>query len=134
MADVVTSQTVFDGEREAVMLFTDVSDGTGETAVVKVNVSSLLPNHLGWACNGVILERVHVSIKGMSVNILWDATIDVPAFIAAPGVYTFDFTKIKVPNNSGAGKTGNVLFTTIGATSGATYTIMLEMVKTYATK
>lgn len=133
MADVVTSQTVFDGEREAVMKFTNVSDGTGESAVTKVNVSALLPNSRGWACDGVTLERIHVSLNGMSVNILWDATADVPAFIAAPGVYTFDFTKIQLWNNSGAGKNGNVLFTTIGAGAGDTYTIVLEMVKHYAT-
>lgn len=131
MADVVTSQTVFDGEREAVMKFTNVSDGTGESAVVKVNVSALNANSRGQACNRVTLERIHVSINGMSVNILWDATADVPAFIAAPGVYTFDFTKIQLPNNAGAGITGNVLFTTIGASSGDTYTIVLEMVKHY---
>lgn len=132
MADTVTSQTIFDGEREAVMSFTNVSDGTGESAVVKVNVSALNPNFVGQACNRVTLERIHVSVKGMSVELLWDATADVPAFIAAPGVYTFDLGKIQLPNNSGAGQTGNVLFTTLGATSGSTYSIILEMVKHYA--
>ena len=34
MADAVTSQTIFDGERKAIMKFTNVSDGTGETAVL----------------------------------------------------------------------------------------------------
>ena len=35
MADVVTTQTIQDGQRKAVMKFTNVSDGTGESAVVK---------------------------------------------------------------------------------------------------
>lgn len=131
MADAVSSQTVFDGEREAVMSFTNVSDGTGESAVVKVDVGALNPNFLGQACNGVTLERIYVSIKGMSVSILWDANTDVPAFIAAPGVYGFKFDKIQLPNYAGAGKTGNVLFTTIGATTGSTYSIVLHMVKHY---
>jgi len=131
MADVVTSQTIFDGEREAVMQFTNVSDGTGETAVTKVNVSALNPNFLGLACNSVTIERIHVSINGMSVSLLWDATTDVPAFIAAPGVYTFKFDKVQLPNNAGTGKNGNILFTTIGASAGDTYTIRLEMVKHY---
>lgn len=131
MADAVTSQTIFDGERKAVMKFTNVSDGTGETGVLKVDVSALLPNALGQTCTGVTLERVHVSINGMSVSILWDATTDVPAFIAAPGVYSFDFDKFQIPNDAGTGKNGDVLFTTIGATAGDTYTIILEMVKKF---
>jgi hypothetical protein len=36
MADTVTSQTILDGERNCVMKFTNVSDGTGESAVAKV--------------------------------------------------------------------------------------------------
>lgn len=132
MADAVTSQTIFDGERIAVMKFTNISDGAGETAVVKVDVSALNPSSFSKACDGVTIERLHYSINGMSVSILWDATADVPAFIAGPGQYTFDFTKIQLPNDAGAGKTGDVLFSTIGASAGDTYTIVLEMVKSYA--
>lgn len=133
MADVVTSQTIFDGEREAVMKFTNVSDGTGESAVLKVDVSALSPSAFGKACDGVTLDRIHASINGMSVSLLWDATTDVPAVILAPGMYTFDHGKrIQLPNNAGAGKTGDILFTTIGASAGDTYSIVLEMVKSYA--
>jgi hypothetical protein len=131
MADAVTSQTIFDGEREAVMKFTNVSDGTGETSVVKVTAASLNPSASGKACDGVTLERIHISCRTMGVNIQWDATSDVACFIAAPGVYTFDFTKMPLPNNGGAGVNGNVVFSTIGAAAGATYTIVLEMVKSY---
>lgn len=132
MVDTVTSQVVFDGERTAIMKFTNVSDGTGETAVLKVDVSALQASSFGKVCDGVTLERIHASINGMSVSILWDANTDVPAFIAAPGMYTFDFCKLQLPNDGGAGKTGDVLFTTIGASAGDTYTIVLEMIKSYA--
>lgn len=133
MADAVTSQTIFDGEREAVMKFTNISDGTGETAVLKVDVTALAKSAAGKACTGVSLDRIHASINGMSVSVLWDATTDVPAVILAPGMYTFDHGKrIQLPNNAGAGKNGNVLFTTIGAGVGKTYSIVLEMVKSYA--
>lgn len=133
MADAVTSQTVFDGERVAVMKFTNISDGTGETAVLKVDVSALSSNAAGKVCDGVTLDRIHASINGMSVAVLWDATTDVPAVILAPGMYTFDHGKrVQLPNNSGTGKTGDVLFTTIGASAGDTYSIVLEMVKSYA--
>lgn len=132
MADAVTSQTIFDGERMAVMKFTNISDGTGETAAVKVDVSALAPSSFQRPCDGVTIERVHYSVGGMSVSVLWDATTDVPALVLAPGQSTFDFAKIQVPNNSGAGKTGDICFTTIGASAGDSYTIMLEMVKSYA--
>ena len=39
MADAVTSQTIIDGEKKVVMKFTNVSDGSGESAVAKVDVS-----------------------------------------------------------------------------------------------
>ena len=42
MADAVASQTILDGERLAVLRFTNVSDGTGESNVAKVDVSAIV--------------------------------------------------------------------------------------------
>ena len=39
MADTVTSQTIQDGGRTAILKFTNESDGTGESSVKKVDVS-----------------------------------------------------------------------------------------------
>ena len=36
MADTVTTQTIQDGDKIAIMKFTNVSDGTGESAVKKL--------------------------------------------------------------------------------------------------
>ena len=132
MADAVNSQTLFDGYAEAIMKFNNVSDGTGETAVLKVDVSALAPNNVGKECNSVTIRRIHASVNGMSVNVLWDATTDVSAFIIAPGTYSYDLSTAPLWNNSSTGKTGDVLFTTIGASAGDTYSIILEMIKTYA--
>ena len=44
MADAVTSQTLVDGPKKAVLKFTNISDGTGESAVKKVDVSALESN------------------------------------------------------------------------------------------
>ena len=41
MADTVASQTIQDGERTAVLRFTSVSDGTGESNVAKVDVGQI---------------------------------------------------------------------------------------------
>lgn len=132
MADAVNTQLLADGLSEAVMKFNNVSDGTGETAVLKVDVSTLAPNNVGKECTGVTIRRIHASVNGMSVNVLWDATTDVSAFIIAPGTYSFDLSTAPLWNNANTGKTGDVLFTTIGASAGDTYSIVLEMIKTYA--
>lgn len=131
MADAVSSQILADGLSQAVMKFVNVSDGTGESAVLKVDVSALAPNQNGQACTSVTIRRIHTAVSGMSVNILWDATTDVSAFVVAPGVYSFDLSTAPLWNNAGTGKTGDVLFTTVGAASGDTYSIILEMIKTY---
>ena len=133
MADAVTSQTLLDGERLAIMKFTNISDGGGESAVLKVDVSALANSAAGGACDGVTIVKIHAATYGMGVNILWDADADVTAFVvAADSAYTYDFTQFGgLTNNSGTGKTGDIKFTTIGATSGDTYSIILEMVKSY---
>lgn len=131
MADAVSSQLLADGLSQAVMKFINVSDGTGESAVLKVDVSALAANQTGQPCTGVTIRRIHASVNGMSVNILWDADTDVSAFVVGQGIYSFDLSTSPLWNNAGTGKTGDVLFTTIGASSGDTYSIILEMIKTY---
>lgn len=132
MVDTVSSQVMSDGLSQAVMKFNNVSDGTGEAAVLKVSVAALAPNNVGKPCTGVTIRRIHASVNGMSVNILWDATTDVSSFIVSPGIYSFDLSTTPLWNNANSGKTGDVLFTTIGASAGDTYSIILEMIKTYA--
>ena len=53
MADALTSQVIQDGGRTAVLKFTNVSDGSGESAVKKVDVSALAANSQGETCTGV---------------------------------------------------------------------------------
>ena len=134
MADAVTSQTLLDGERLAVMKFTNISDGTGETAVTKVNVSSLTASGSGKACTGVIVNKITSVCHGLEVRMYWDATTDVPFFLSTINTnYENDFTNIGgITNNAGTGKNGNIVFSTSDASSGDTYTVVLEMIKTYA--
>ncbi len=134
MADAVTTQTLMDGERLAVMKFTNISDGTGETAVTKVNVSTLSANGNGQPCTGVIVNKITSVCHGMEVRMYWDASTDVPFFLSTVNTnYENDFSKIGgITNNAGAGKTGNIVFSTSDQTNGDTYTVVLEMIKTYA--
>ena len=41
MADAVTSTTILDSDKDFIVQLTNVSDGTGESAVAKVDVSAL---------------------------------------------------------------------------------------------
>ena len=134
MADAVTSQTIQDGERNCVMKFTNVSDGTGESAVAKVDVSALAANKAGISCSEVRMMRVSHAIVGMSVQMFLDATANVLLMeLAESSNGHMDFKDIGgIPNNAGSGKTGDVLFTTKGHSSGDTYSILLEMVKVYS--
>lgn len=126
MADAVTTQTLIDGARNVVMSFTNLSDGTGESAVQKVDVSAL-----AGAPSEVRIDKIIACASGMAVSILWDADTDVRAFIVGAdtsGEYDFRcFGGLK--NNAGAGKTGDILFTTHGHTSGDSYSIVLHMSK-----
>jgi len=132
MADAVTSQVVFDGTRTAVMKFTNISDGTGETAVLKVDVSAL-SGFQGASCTGVNIVTLDAMTVGMGVDILWDATTDVICYtIGADQFVSFDFARFGgITNNAGSGKTGDIMFTTDGATAGDRYTIVLEMTKNF---
>jgi hypothetical protein len=134
MADAVASQTILDGERLFIAKFTNISDGTGESAVVKIDVSTLAANGFGLACNGVKINKIYGTTHGMEVRILWDATTDVFAWqIPQNSNYLMDFSSFGgIPNNAGAGSTGDVLFTTADASSGDMYSIVLECLKTYA--
>ena len=126
MADTVASQTIVDGARNVVMKFTNASDGTGESAVTKVDVSAL-----GGAPSSVRIDKIHFTTAGMRVNILWDADADVLAFtVGTDQTGTLDFTKFGgLINDAGTGITGDIKFTTVGHTAGDSYSIVLEMVK-----
>ena len=134
MADAVTTQTIIDGERNCVMKFTNVSDGSGESAVAKVDVSALAANANGTACSEVRIMRVSHAIDGMSVQLFFNASTNVLAMeLAESSNGHMDFKDFGgIPNNAGSGKNGDILFTTKGHSSGDTYSITLEMTKVYS--
>ena len=127
MADTVTSQTIADGDKIAILKFTNVSDGTGESAVKKVDVSALAANSQGAACTGVKVAKIWWACRGMGVNIEFDASTNVlitglPADSTGDEYYDL-FTGI--PNNAGSGVTGDIDFTTVGHSSVDAYHIIL---------
>jgi len=128
MGDSATSQTIMDNEKFAILKYCNVSDGTGESAAKKVDVSGLTP-----ACSEVIIRKAWFSTNGMGVTMFWDATTDVPIWtFPADGSGFIDFKEINgigLKNNAGAGITGDVMFTTQAHSAGDVYSIILEVEK-----
>ena len=134
MADAVTTTSVVDGPRTAVIYCTNTSDNSGESAVTKVDVSARSTSPEGAACTGVRLQKIVFSNVGMGVKILWNATTNVIA-AQLPADYsdTLDYSDISgLPNVAAAGgKTGDIKFTTVGHSSGDTYSVVLYCIKEY---
>lgn len=126
MADTVTSTKLNDGDRNVAYHFTNESDGTGEAAVTKVDVSALTP-----APAEVSIMKIIYSTRGMGVNILFGADTDVLAVALPPDRSgCIDYTKIGgLKNVAGDGKTGDIKFTTVGHDLGDGYAITMVMKK-----
>lgn len=126
MSDAVTSQVIFDGSKRAILKFTNISDGTGESTIVKVDVSELVD-----APSKVVINKIWFVTDGMAVQLLWDATANVLAYAIASNQNGFlDFSGFGgIKNNAAAGVTGDLLFTTVGHTAGDSYSIILEVTK-----
>jgi len=133
MADAVTSTTLMDSDRVAIIQLTSTSDGTGEAAVKKIDVSALSDSSTGQACTGVRLAKIVYSTFGMSVKLLWDATTDTICWdLNADYTTDEDFTEFGgVRNTSGSGKTGDIMLTTTGHTNGDSYVIVLTVYKDF---
>ena len=133
MADAVTSTTLMDSDRVAIIQLTNTSDGTGEAAVKKIDVSALSDSSTGQACTGVRLAKIVYSTFGMSVKLLWDATTDTICWdLNADYTTDEDFTEFGgIRNTSGSGKTGDIMLTTTGHTNGDSYVIVLTLYKDF---
>lgn len=126
MANAVTSQTILDGPRKLVMLFTGILDTSNEARAVKVDASTLDP-----APTKIRIDKIDYSISGsLKVVLDWDATTDV-VFAALSGQGTLCGERVGgLQNNAGAGVTGDIALTTVGYASGTeTYTLLVEMTK-----
>ena len=138
MADVVTSQTLVDTTgTKTVIKFTNISDGSGETLVTKMDSSALTfmtedatkkVAKIWWSIN---------TTNGKSgVEILWagsgtssaNATI---GFFSGTGYHDYFTSGNSIPNNAtltaSTSPAGDVLLSTKGFVSGDNYTIILEV-------
>lgn len=138
MADAVTTRTLYDDGGHVIIHCTNVSDGTGESAVIKVDASAMVG---GGSTTRYAVERIVWAQTGMGFNLLFDADSDVLFFSTgnATAWGDIDYTKSGtgpngpgITNNAGAGVTGDILLTTSGHTAGDSYVVTIWLRKTAA--
>lgn len=106
MADSVATQTILDGARNLVLKLTNLSDGTGEQKVRKVDVSAI-------GCDAVKVTKIGYDTDG-PVTLYWEADVDLPIVSLSPGQGVLDYKGFGgLTNNAGTGKTGDVLLSTL---------------------
>lgn len=129
MTDTVDSKVVFAGNRRYVVRLTNISDGTGEADVVKVDVSTLIGPD-GTAPTYTAIEEIQWSINGFtSVRLEWDATTDDEIAVLGTGNGYFNFRSAgSLVDPRSSGTTGDILLTTAGNVAGATYDITINLV------
>lgn len=139
MADAVDTNILEDYANSAYAAyhFTNLSDGTGESNVVKIDKSTMEVAPDGAEPAALDLLQVDWNIQGFSyVKLSWDHDTDDVAMLLPAGGGSRTFPNqhgewyLKDPRS--AGGTGDLLLTTAGAASGATYDITVYVKKANA--
>jgi len=138
MADTVTSQTLKDSATAWAVKLTNISDGTGESGVVKVSANTLVASD-GGSTQRLSINKLFWNVsKGTSslqdprVTLTWRGTSNT-TIVTLTGSGTLDLTtglQAPLTNNAGAGANGDILLTTTGFTASSGYTVILEGKKT----
>jgi len=134
MADTVTSQKLKDHASAWAYKFTNESDGTGETNVLKVDVSGLTAaSNSALTDQRVNINKIAWSIAGANskVKLMWSG--DSPnTIVYLSGTGTWDLaTNLTAPlTNNIANTNGDIYLSTLGFVNGASYTIIVEGKKT----
>lgn len=128
MADTVTTQTISDTSGiKYVVKMTNVSDGTGETLVKKIDASALtFMTEDGNRKLSKIWYSVNTNNNKSAVELLWDGTVNSTiAFLSGNGHRDLRTSGNEIGNNSTT-PTGDVLLSTKNFAAGDNYTILLE--------
>ena len=138
MADVVTSQTIVDTVgTKTVMKFTNMSDGSGETLVTKMDASALtFMTEDSTKSLAKIWWSINTTNGKSGVELLWagsgtssaNATI---GFFSGTGYHDYYTAGNSIPNNAtltdNTSPAGDILLSTKGFVAGDNYTIILEI-------
>ena len=125
MADAVNSEVIFSGATRYAARFTNISDGTGESKVTKIDISTL-----PGAPTYTAIEELSWDVSGFSnIQLYWDHnTDDIIDIMSGRGARSYkDISYLFDPRS--AGGTGDILLSTTGTGSGYTYdlTIVIQL-------
>ena len=128
MADTVTTQTIADTSGvKFVTKLTNISDGTGETLVKKVDASELtFMTEDGNRKISKIWFSINTANSKSAVELIWAGATNATAMLLSGQGY-FDFRPAgdEIPNNATT-PTGDVLLSTKNFANGDNYTIIVE--------
>ena len=134
MADVVTSQTLVDTSgTKTVMKFTNMSDGSGETLVTKMDASALtFMTEDATKSIAKIWWSVNTTNGKSGVELLWAGTTNSTiGFFTGVGYHDYYTSGNSISNNAtltaNTSPAGDVLISTKGFVAGDNYTVIIEV-------
>ena len=129
MADTVVVKKLFEGAKHVYYQFTSTSDGTGETAVNKIDISTLTSD--GRTPTKLSLIDVSYSVCGFNyVEMFWDHTSDVSIGVYC-GQDSVSYDIVGGNHDTGTGGTGDILVTTNGGAAGSSYMFVTKWRKKF---
>jgi len=137
MADISSVKKLSDSVREAVFAFQyQYVDGGDESAVLKIDVSTLAKSASGQTCSAVRIIEGWWVIKSMTVRVMAAADVNIILMnIGDDDIGYHDFSKfggLPSTKSYGTNPTGDIKFTTDGAGAvGDSYQLVLRVIKEY---
>jgi hypothetical protein len=138
MADIVTVTQLHDGPRYCEYEFTNESDGTGESAVKKIDLTNLVGSNGALTGGDPVTSLTFIDgdweVIGFNyVTVLWDRQAEDKLCLLATNTGKVDYfsTGGKPDPARDLDGTGNILLTIDGATDGDSYRIRMRFRKKY---
>lgn len=130
MPDTVTTRTLANGPRNLIRRFTNVSDGSGESAVLKIDATDVTLGYQGVPL-GIYsrIKRIDWVVRNGGLQVLWDATTDEEAFVLNGEGFKDYSQQVGVPVPAISGVTGSIRFTTLGFMPNSGYDVTIHLVK-----
>ena len=126
MADVTDSIVIETTPRRYIVRFLNVYVDTGESAVVKVDKSTLTASN-GAEPRDLIIDEIEWTIQGYTyIKLLWDHTTDDEIAVLTGTGYRNYWSSGGLKDPRSAGGTGDVVATTVGTTAGNSYDITIN--------
>ena len=134
MANIADIQVLIDGPRHTVVKLSGILDTSdiGVTDLLDPALRSDMGPFAGMKASQYRIDRINYDVEDtLAINLFWDATADVliTSLTGRGEVDSYPYGGLQ--NNSGAGKTGKIQYSTAGwAVSGIlSFTLILECSK-----